>query len=49
MQKTHILIDLNTKSQISATGEYTTRSDEYIAIERGQWQIICFEFVNRIE
>ena len=49
MQKTHILIDLNTKSQISATGEYTTRSDEYIAIERGQWQIICFEFVNRTE
>lgn len=49
MQKTHILIDLNTKSQISATGEYITRSDEYIAIERGQWQIICFEFVNRVE
>ncbi len=49
MQKTHILIDLNTKSQVSATGEYITRSNEYVTIERGQWQILCFEFVHRTE
>ena len=49
MQKTHIYIDINTRRHISETGAVIDRSANFPSIERGQWQILCFTFVNRIE
>lgn len=47
MQKTLIYIDINTKRHIGVTGEFIDRVSDYPVIERGQWQILCFQFVNR--
>lgn len=46
MQKTLIYIDVLTKNQIRATGAEVRISD-YVTIERGQWQILCIQFVER--
>ena len=47
MQKTLIYVDTNTKSQIYADGEFVSRTQDYLNIERGQWQILCIQFLNR--
>lgn len=47
MQKTLIYIDVRTKAQIRATGSNATTAD-YPVIERGQWQVLCIQFVDRI-
>lgn len=47
MQKTLIIIDTNTRSAISATGEALKYSSDYPVIERGQWQILCYQFYNK--
>ena len=47
MQKTLIYIDTRTKSQVRITGTAANTSD-YVTIERGQWQILCVQFVERL-
>lgn len=49
MQKSFIYIDTITKSQVTATGNFVTKSSDYLRIERGQWQIVCIQFVRREE
>ena len=49
MQKSFIYIDTITKSQITATGTFVTKSSDYLELERGQWQILCIQFVQREE
>lgn len=46
MRKTLIYIDVNTGRQVSPTGEFSNSSD-YVTIERGQWQILCIQLVDR--
>ena len=47
MQKTLIYIDTNTRSQVFADGSFVNQSKDYLNIERGQWQILCIQFVDR--
>lgn len=47
MQKTLIYIDLRTKAQVRPTGALATTVDQ-ITVERGQWQILCIQFVDRV-
>lgn len=47
MRKTLINIDINTRNQITATGEFVNRISDYVQIERGVWQILCFQFYDR--
>ena len=47
MQKTHIYIDVNTASQIDEAGNFIKAVSDMPVIERGQWQILCFQFVHR--
>ena len=47
MQKTLIYIDTLTKTQILPSGGDAYAAD-YVRIERGQWQILCIQFVERI-
>lgn len=47
MQKTYIIIDVDTKSQIDAAGRFVTKTTDMPSVERGQWQILCFQFVRR--
>ena len=47
MQKTLIYIDIRTKSQVRVTGS-TANIADYAVIERGQWQVLCVQFVDRI-
>lgn len=47
MQKTLIYIDIRTRSQIRSTGSLATTAD-YPVLERGQWQVLCIQFVDRI-
>ena len=49
MQKTLIYIDTNTRSQVRADGSFINQSKDYLNIERGQWQILCVQFVDRQE
>lgn len=49
MQKSFIYIDTITKSQITSTGTFVTKSSDYLELERGQWQILCIQFVQREE
>lgn len=46
MQKTLIYVDINTKTQIRPSGSDAKTAD-YVAIERGQWQILCIQLVER--
>jgi hypothetical protein len=47
MQKTLIYIDVRSKSQVRATGSWATTAD-YPTLERGQWQVLCVQFVDRV-
>lgn len=47
MRKALINIDINTRNQITATGEFVNRISDYVQIERGVWQILCFQFYDR--
>ena len=47
MQKSYIIIDMATKSQMDASGYFVTKSSDYVPIERGQWQVLCVQFMNR--
>lgn len=49
MQKTSIYIDISTRSQITEWGAPVDRSAMFPAIERGQWQVMCYTFVTRTE
>ena len=48
MQKTLIYIDRFTKSLITPTGLPIERVAEYPTIERGQWQVLCVQFVDKM-
>ena len=47
MQKTLVNIDINTRSQITQTGEFVNRSADYVRIERASWSVLCFQFYDR--
>lgn len=47
MQKTLIYIDTLTKTQVMPSGSDALIAD-YVRIERGQWQVLCIQFVERI-
>lgn len=47
MQKTLIYVDVRSKAQIRPTGSDAKTAD-YPVIERGQWQVLCIQFVDRI-
>lgn len=47
MQKTLVNIDINTRSQITQTGEFVNRRTDYVRIERASWSILCFQFYDR--
>lgn len=47
MQKTLVNIDINTRSQITQTGEFVNRKADYVRIERASWSILCFQFYDR--
>jgi hypothetical protein len=49
MQKTSIYIDISTRSQITESGSPVDRSAMFPAVERGQWQVMCYTFVTRTE
>ena len=47
MQKTLIYIDAGTKALVSTSGSYIKYATDYPTIERGQWQVLCVQFVDR--
>ena len=47
MQKTLIYVDINTKSLIYPSGELIAKVSDYPVVERGQWQVLCFQFVTK--
>ena len=46
MQKTHIYIDVKTRRHVQPNGQPVDRTSLYPELERGQWQVLCFEFVS---
>ena len=48
MHKILLNIDINTKSLVDSTGSFINNVKDYPKIERGQWQVLCIQFVNRI-
>jgi hypothetical protein len=46
MQKTHIYIDVKTRRHVQPNGQPVDRTALYPELERGQWQVLCFEFVS---
>ena len=49
MQKSLIYIDVLTRSQITPNGDFVKKSSDYFEVERGQWQVLCIQFVQRTE
>lgn len=47
MQKDLIYIDIKSKSQIDLTGNFVTKTDGFPTIERGQWQVLCIQYMSR--
>jgi len=47
MQKTLVNIDINTRSQITQTGQFVNRQADYVRIERASWSVLCFQFYDR--
>lgn len=48
MQKTLIYINAETKAQIDPSGTPIKKTSDMPTIERGQWQILCFQFMDVI-
>lgn len=46
MQKTLVFIDILTKTQVTLAGR-DAKAQDYVQIERGQWQVLCIQFVER--
>lgn len=46
MQKTLVFIDITTKTQVLLSGR-DAKAQDYVNIERGQWQVLCIQFVER--
>jgi len=46
MQKTHIYIDVKTRRHVQPNGQPVDRTALYPELERGQWQVLCIEFVS---
>ena len=46
MQKTHIYIDVKTRRHVQPNGQPVDRTALYPELERGQWQVLCLEFVS---
>lgn len=49
MQKLMIFMDSRTKSLLDAAGNYVTQPSKYPTLERGQWQVLCVQFLDRLE
>lgn len=47
MQKNLVYIDTLSASQIDESGNFIRSTNDLICIERGQWQILCINFVSR--
>ena len=47
MQKTLIYVDVNSTLQINESGKTVTSSSALPTISRGQWQILCVQFVRK--
>lgn len=46
MQKTLIYINAETKAQIDVSGSPVKKTSDMPTVERGQWQILCFQFMD---
>ena len=47
MQKQLIYINIGSKARVDEYGAPITDPDSFIEIERGQWQVLCIQFVNQ--
>lgn len=49
MQKLLVYVDIFTKALIDASGNFINKINQFPTIERGQWQVLCIQFMERKE